>query len=61
MALTVSTHFAIPSLIGRGLTEQQARSILREAKVYGRTIAIAGQKTLPVSYSHGKFTIEAPK
>lgn len=58
MSLTVSTHLAIPSLIGKGLTEKQARTTLDEARAVGRGSALVrGTIVLPVSYALGKFTI----
>lgn len=57
MSLTASTHFAIPSLIGRGMTEEAARNALLQARIYGVYPARCGLKTIPVTYAHGKFTI----
>lgn len=60
MALTVSTHLAIPSLIGRGMPEEAARSALSKARLKGFEAAlIGGNRVVPISYSHGKFTIGA--
>jgi hypothetical protein len=57
MALTVSTHLAIPTLIGKGLTEKQARTTLSNAARFGSDSAMVGIRVLPVIYSSGKFTI----
>lgn len=61
MALTVSTHYAIPSLIGRGLTEALARDTLVKARIYGQHNAVAGTRVIPVSYAFGKYTIGQPR
>lgn len=58
MSLTVSTHYAIPSLIGRGLTDTQARKALNKARIFGSdSVVINGTRVLPVTYSNGKYTI----
>lgn len=58
MALTASTHLVIPSLIGRGLTEQGARTTLKKARIFGsETATVHGKEVLTVKYSGGKFTV----
>jgi hypothetical protein len=58
MALTVSTHYAIPSLIGRGMTEASAREALEMARMFGRYPAQVGSsRVVPISYAGGKFTL----
>lgn len=61
MALTVSTHYAIPTLIGKGLTENAARKTLAKARLLGHENAsIGGTRVLPVTYAGGgMFTIGA--
>jgi hypothetical protein len=59
--LTVSATYAVPSLIGRGLTEPQARAALVKARIYGTHTALAGVKPIRVSYSRDKFTIVVPR
>jgi hypothetical protein len=62
MALTVGTHLAIPSLIGRGMTEGAARSALTRARIFGSYPAQIGiDRVVPISYSYAnhKFTIGA--
>lgn len=61
MALTASTHLAIPSLIGRGLTENAARAALMRARLNGFDLAQAGSKLIPISYARGKYTIGATR
>jgi hypothetical protein len=59
-SLTASTHYVIPALIGRGLTEGEARSTLGRAKIFGETTAsVGGTRVLTVKFTNGKFTIGA--
>lgn len=58
VALTLSTHYAIPYLIGKGLTEHSARTALAKARIKGEYPAQCGGKVLPISYNKGLFTIE---
>lgn len=61
-ALTVSTHYAIPFLVGKGLTEHGARVKLNEARRSGHTTAVVkGTKLIPIKYEGGVFTIENPR
>lgn len=57
MSLTVSRFYAIPSLIGRGLTEEAARTALANARVFGTYPAHAGLTVIPVTFANGKYTI----
>lgn len=60
--LTASTHLVIPTLIGRGLTEDAARATLKRARLFGRDTAQVGSKLVHVSYQGGgKFTIGGPR
>lgn len=58
--LTASTHLVIPSLIGRGLTENAARKALNKALVFGTAPAeVPGKGVLSVKYvGGGKFTVQ---
>lgn len=61
MALTLGTRYAIPVLIGHGLTEHQARTKLAEAARDGHTLAIVnGTVVVPITYANRKFTIGVP-
>ena len=57
--LTASTHLVIPSLIGRGLTDDVARDKLAEARRVGwATAQVHGSGVLSVTYAgKNKFTI----
>lgn len=59
MALTASIHYVIPSLIGRGMPEHDARDALKQARIKGRhTATVGGTGVILVSYSHGKYTVD---
>jgi hypothetical protein len=59
-SLTASTHYVIPALIGRGLTEEAARRTLTRAKFFGQESAsVGGTRVLTVKFTNGKFTIGA--
>lgn len=60
-SLTASTHYVIPALIGRGMTEEAARRTLLKAKFFGQESAVVGNRVLPVEFTNGKFTIGAPR
>jgi len=59
-SLTASTHYVIPALIGRGLTEAEARRTLIKAKFFGQESAcVGGTRVLTVKFTNGKFTVGA--
>lgn len=59
-SLTASTHLVIPSLIGRGLTDDGARDALTKARIFGSWPAqVPGGCIVSVTYTGGdKFTVE---
>lgn len=60
VALTVSKRYAVPVLVGKGMTDEEARDTLEKARILGRWPASKGTEVFPVTYSRGLFTIENP-
>lgn len=58
MALTVSKHFAIPVMMGRGFTEPQARHTLDKASIFGSQREVIGSRVVSISFANDKFTIK---